>query len=73
MTRNKEVENEDTDEVEQEKYDGEQNKVVSNETFRLLLSSQDVNESLHTKASSELQDERVSVHDINFECLDIWP
>jgi len=76
LVKSKENENEDTtdnknDANEEEVSDIEQNKVLSNETFRLLLSSQDANSSLRTKESSERQEERVSVFEIDFEYLDI--
>jgi hypothetical protein len=78
LVKSKENENEDTtdnkdDANEEEVGDIEQNKVLSNETFRLLLSSQDedANSSLRTKESSERQEERVSVFEIDFEYLDI--
>jgi len=78
LVKSKENENEDTtdnkdDANEEEVGADEQNKVLSNETFRLLLSSQDedANSSLRTKESSERQEERVSVFEIDFEYLDI--
>lgn len=67
---------------ENEVLDEQQHKVVSNDTFRLLLSrSQEeeafdgVSDSLHLKSESsesELQKKALPAFD-KFECLDIWP
>jgi len=69
-------ENEILDEQQQQ----QQHKVVSNDTFRLLLSrSQEeeafdgVSDSLHLKSESSESELQKKVLPDKFECLDIWP
>jgi len=58
----------------------QQHKVVSNDTFRLLLSRSqeeeafdDVSDSLHLKSESSESELQKKVLPQTFECLDIWP
>ena len=65
---------------EDEILEEQQHKVVSNDTFRLLLSRSqeeetfdDVSDSLHLKSESSESELQKKVLPSNLECLDIWP